>query len=1204
MERDRGATQRWSQVLDELERVLVEELGVRSALARARELLDGATLEAARAELDAARVAHREVDEGTHGTLLEILERARERETRAKDELELVEGWHACDRAEARLAVDLFVGARALGPAGDPAWLPGGAVSPRPAASASSPIYLRSPQLRICSHFEPDVDLLVHDPALGTLAMVQVVDADTSEAIQAQVRAYVDRATYLRHLLLTARDEQPNGDRQIVGVELVLVHCERDLDGDGQVDVLYEVGEILRQLGQRTDFLHAIGVNVLAAGEGGFERAELRRAFSWLLHDTQGWFAALEARPRQTGDELRESFGRLREIILDEYRLPGRRGLTLDPRARLHLLHGHNGSGKSSLVEALELMITGSIERLAGIEDYEHVVRNRWAEGPATITLVGDGPEAEPLRFELHGSERPPQPLSPGSRAASFRLDQTVMDRLARASDVDRAAELLAAFFADEAKVRERWREATAEAEAVLARLPARVRRWLEAHRRERQDLHEVAVEELACLGEDKVSASLVDALLPLPRVQLRPLLGQLDALATLEAQLERDGWVAADTPLWEALESAFERLSGDLPERVRIVESVLRTLDRLERWWQEGEGGGFDSEAAYAEALDEWLELSALVEIAEQQDRVLATLGAARAEGWDPARLDEAGAAGELLRELAELEPAVREDLERARSHWARRREQLGHALRRSSEGGGEAKPVAATRVRLDDEEVEELDRFGEWWSPDESGPGLGARIRGSIEAGEVHSFAHAAIGTQAWAVPIHTAAAQMLGPLRELRDAWSASQPARGVEARAVETESEVAQRAWEPPLEQGIAERPEVEPIALGDAPLEHEGWMDLDDDEDVGDVEEVEEVEEIETTEEAEDARDKALSRKQKRKRRLGGEPPPAASPPRPATPQSRRQSLAPPVAPVARPKGAPSSPPVAVPRPSVASMPKAVRTPEPTVEREPAPTPEPEPEPAPTPEAPAEVAPPEPRPKLAPELASGASSSLSALIERLRQAHEVSHRAHEVGAEVQDSFVMRLAANDERALGLIDALNELMALFTPARWAYEDVVLRYQESDRVSRLRFETGELRGGADPHARARADLRLNTAQLNAFTVALFLLCAPRVDNPLGLLVLDDPLQNMDELTVTTLARGLAKLLRVLPARWSLMMLFHGEGDLARFHDELECGVYFLPWLSPTVRGQQADIRCQDEDSRLSLAVQRIDGLVTLRPG
>jgi hypothetical protein len=222
--------------------------------------------------------------------------------------------------------------------------------------------------------------------------------------------------------------------------------------------------------------------------------------------------------------------------------------------------------------------------------------------------------------------------------------------------------------------------------------------------------------------------------------------------------------------------------------------------------------------------------------------------------------------------------------------------------------------------------------------------------------------------------------------------------------------------------------------------------------------------------------------------------------------------------------------------------------------------------------------------------------------LAAILERLRHAHDVSLVAHEVGTKVQDSFVARLAARDERALGLVDALNELMALFTPARWAYEDVVLRYEHDGEVSRLQFETGDVRAPGKP-VRARADLRLNTAQLNAFTLALFLLCAPRVDNPIGLLVLDDPLQKMDELTVTTLARGLAKLLRVLPEHWSLMMLFHGEGDLARFHDEVECGVYFLPWLSPTIRGRNITIECRREDSRLGLAIQSIDDLLALRP-
>lgn len=218
--------------------------------------------------------------------------------------------------------------------------------------------------------------------------------------------------------------------------------------------------------------------------------------------------------------------------------------------------------------------------------------------------------------------------------------------------------------------------------------------------------------------------------------------------------------------------------------------------------------------------------------------------------------------------------------------------------------------------------------------------------------------------------------------------------------------------------------------------------------------------------------------------------------------------------------------------------------------------------------------------------------------LRATMRRLDDAYRVSREAQLVGAAVQESFIAKLASRDDEALGLVDALNELMALFTPARWAYEDVLLSYEEQGQVGRLQFETDDKRGH-----RARADLRLNTAQLNVFVLALFLLCAPRVRNPLGLLVLDDPLQNMDELTVTTLARGLAKLLAVIPERWSIMMLFHGEGDLARFHDEITCGVYLLPWLTPTQRGRETTIGARSEDSRFHLPIQRLDRFVRLRP-
>jgi hypothetical protein len=63
--------------------------------------------------------------------------------------------------------------------------------------------------------------------------------------------------------------------------------------------------------------------------------------------------------------------------------------------------------------------------------------------------------------------------------------------------------------------------------------------------------------------------------------------------------------------------------------------------------------------------------------------------------------------------------------------------------------------------------------------------------------------------------------------------------------------------------------------------------------------------------------------------------------------------------------------------------------------------------------------------------------------------------------------------------------------------------------------------------------------------------------------------MVLDDPLQNMDELTVTTLARGIAKVSRLWSDRWKLLLFFHGQEDRERFRREVPLATYLLPWFS-----------------------------------
>lgn len=156
---------------------------------------------------------------------------------------------------------------------------------------------------------------------------------------------------------------------------------------------------------------------------------------------------------------------------------------------------------------------------------------------------------------------------------------------------------------------------------------------------------------------------------------------------------------------------------------------------------------------------------------------------------------------------------------------------------------------------------------------------------------------------------------------------------------------------------------------------------------------------------------------------------------------------------------------------------------------------------------------------------------------------LEDYHREQQKLQEAVKDLGTTFLKRL--QDE---GLSGPLDELMSLFTPARWAYQPFELHIHDDG-----------LELGND------ANLKLNTAELNTFVLALFLLMGPRHSR---LLILDDPLQNMDELTVATLARGFARLLTVLPKDLKLLFLFHGEDDLGRFRMEVPAAIYRLPWV------------------------------------
>lgn len=202
------------------------------------------------------------------------------------------------------------------------------------------------------------------------------------------------------------------------------------------------------------------------------------------------------------------------------------------------------------------------------------------------------------------------------------------------------------------------------------------------------------------------------------------------------------------------------------------------------------------------------------------------------------------------------------------------------------------------------------------------------------------------------------------------------------------------------------------------------------------------------------------------------------------------------------------------------------------------------------------------------------------------VKTLLASYEALERAEE---QLRTQFLAKLS--EPRFL---EALNELMALFTPARWAYQDVQLNYRED--------ETGGYLLDMD-----HSDLRLNSAELTVFALALFLLCAFRMDNQLRVIVLDDPLKNMDELTVTVAARGLAKLARVwkepdISFDRKLIVFLHGTGELDTLRDALPAAVYRIPWLSPAAtEAEPLSYRAVEPTRRAE--TQHLDRFARYRP-
>jgi len=502
----------------------------------------------------------------------------------------------------------------------------------------------------------------------------------------------VGKAAFLRHLLLDqVRPGTANAGKIAYAVELVLVVPGPPAASDhGTPDpaiaakCVEQLGDVLRQIIREAGYLHALGINVWRAPHGGGldNAAAVRRAFAWLLKDTEVWYGDPADKVQKHSD-----FGQLAVVELKNFRLAGPRRWRLEPGHRLHLVHGHNGSGKSSFCEALELVVTGKIERLTerlAEVDHAKVLTNRAAQRAGEIASVGleSGKDKRQWTVESQGVAHPLQPGLPGS---SFRMHQSLADRLSQSDPAARARLFLEAFFPDEREELKRRDEAWNRVIGVFERLSKRVRSAY-ADDAGQPDPNKIKAS-LAWVANPSVPWENVKALLPVSPEELTPL---TPLLPTEFVQLyEQAGEVPASY-----IASAAPTLQKELNSLGANLEKTLQSLNQavavLEEYGRE-EVASLPPETEELGALmNRWLESLALADILEKEDQLLAAISTAKAHGYafnaatQPllARLTEAPSdihRQEILRRVK----ADRDELRRSITRYGTRTERGARAAR-----------------------------------------------------------------------------------------------------------------------------------------------------------------------------------------------------------------------------------------------------------------------------------------------------------------------------------------------------------------------------------------------------------------------------------------------------------------------------------------------------------------------------------------
>jgi energy-coupling factor transporter ATP-binding protein EcfA2 len=527
-------------------------------------------------------------------------------------------------------------------------------------------------RIRIGEYYDIEPAITVFDAGLGTLGFVERISSASAEA---DCLRTIERAAAVRQILINTADEKPrkspNDPRNLaLQVELVLVIA--DVAGSGTPDSLRAA---LTRIARETGFLRLAGVSILDASlHPELPDAALRRAFAWLLKDTRKWFERDVFR-RNTSDSVPSwrKAGEPLQLRLKDYRLAGDREFHCDGKPWLTLVHGHNGSGKSSVAEALELLLTNRIQRLeeGGEKDYFLVVRHRHADvqdagiekaSPAVVELVAGKDEVkalvriEPGRLTRQG-EKPDETV----QANSFRIDQVFMDKLIRSQAAGRAALFLNAFSPGETNRLVELQSLRKEVSTSWQRLPEHVRKRAV----EVMTLSTDGTPVNRALTEDEIAAFVLRELAPLaassdgpdaqpatstplaelPRSSLEALLpsgsNDMARLAQLRTPLAESMQALLNVRDRPTLTQAAAQFQSNLTSLMASLPLLLADLKTAQMVFQEFQPwiatGRTQRGASFEADLRRWLDCQALADLISRYSDLASTIQVAGDGGWKP---------------------------------------------------------------------------------------------------------------------------------------------------------------------------------------------------------------------------------------------------------------------------------------------------------------------------------------------------------------------------------------------------------------------------------------------------------------------------------------------------------------------------------------------------------------------------------------